>query len=32
MQTVAVLLFHLCDGANPPAKISKLGQFLLDRL
>jgi hypothetical protein len=32
MQTVAMLLSHLFDGANASAKVSKLSQFLLDCL
>jgi hypothetical protein len=32
MQTVAVLLFDLCDRANASAKVGNLGQLLLDCL
>jgi len=32
MQSRAVLFLHLFHGTNPPAKISELGQFLLNRL
>ncbi len=32
MQTDTVLLFHLLDGTNSSAKVSELGEFLLDCL
>jgi hypothetical protein len=32
MQTITVLLFHLRDRANAPAKVCNLGQLLLDCL